>query len=143
MLILQQLQNLMVHFNFPHKVFIPAFHCEKAEQKAHPVYAITVPKMQNHLVSFYSIQNNQFQNMGNIYCGCQLVLLAFSSIIFSFTFLMLGRKKKMLKDTLRCVYMSPARRVAQVTALPTVTEVGPGRATQRHSSFGPISLHYW
>ena len=42
-------------FQFSHKVFIPAFHCEKAEQKAHPVYAITVPKMQNQLVSFYSI----------------------------------------------------------------------------------------
>lgn len=34
MFTLQQLQNLMVHLNFPHKVFIQAFHCEEVEQNS-------------------------------------------------------------------------------------------------------------
>lgn len=55
MLTFQQLQNLMVHLNFLHKIFIQAFHCEEAEQKLHPDFGTIVPKMQNDLVKFYLI----------------------------------------------------------------------------------------
>lgn len=56
-------------FQFSHKVFIPAFQHEKAEQKAHPVYVITVSKMQNHLVSI-QFRIISFRIWEILDCGC-------------------------------------------------------------------------
>ena len=54
-LTLKQPQNLVAHLNFPHEVFIQAYHFEEDEQQLHPYFVLSMPEIQNHPVKLHSV----------------------------------------------------------------------------------------